>query len=173
MNRINIAKEITLSSPWVIYYRKIRALFLEDPDIDISFIDDSDEPEVILRIETLDKADAISRLLPEEMKFGNVTLKITIIPPNPSTMEKKDLVKMAFRDNPAYAEMRTIVMPDGSEDYYALFIKEVVQYPSDSTSDFNGLTSTLYQNLAKELLGEEVNLHYCTCRINPNNGLKF
>lgn len=164
LNRFKTNNEVTLSSPWVIYYRKLRALFDYDPDVVFNFIDDSDEPEIKMLVSTIDKADALGRLLPEEMAFGNVTLKITIIPPNPSTMEKEELIERAFRDNPALVSMKTIEM-FGGEEHYAMFAKEVVQYPSDDISEYGGVTSTLYQDLAKELFGEEMNLHYCTSRM--------
>lgn len=47
---------------------------------------------------------------------------------------------------------------------YVVFEKEVVQYWNDNLADYNGLTSTLYQDLAKEIF-EDANLdgvYFCT-----------
>ena len=45
---------------------------------------------------------------------------------------------------------------------YVLFKKEVVQYDSDDISDFHGVCSTLYQDLAKEIIGEDEGIYFCT-----------
>ena len=45
-----------------------------------------------------------------------------------------------------------------------LFDKTVVQYPNDDIGDYYKECSTLYQDLAKDLIGEEEGVHFCTDR---------
>ena len=43
-----------------------------------------------------------------------------------------------------------------------VFQNKVVQYFSDNMQDINGFTSTLYQEIAKELFGVDGGLYFCT-----------
>lgn len=161
---MNMSKyeEMKLASPWVIYYRKLLCLFKQDPDIQMYYNNAEKHPTIKIVAGTLDKANALSRLLPVEKQFGNVTLEITIVAPNIECATKADLISQAFRDNPVFKGMKSMDMPGGVEASFALFKKEVVQYNADDISDWYGHHSTLYQDIAKEILGEEANLHYCT-----------
>ena len=158
--------------PWVIYYRKLCCLFNPDPDIEIQYNNGEKYPAIRIYVKSIDKANALCRLLPEEKDFGNVTLKIIIVPPSTDDVSKADLIACAFRDNPVFEGVKTLSTPGGT-DYFAMFIKEVVQYDADDISDWYRQQSTLYQDIAKEILGEEENLHYCTDKYEePRKGWK-
>lgn len=152
--------ELRISSPWVTYYRKIKALFGKDPQIKITY--DNDAPEVKIFVENSEKAYAIAQLLPTVKSFGNVDLKVTVVPANVEN-HMQNLVETAFKGNPAFVE---VVQTGGEGPYtfkatYALFKKEVVQYFNDDLSDAHGVTSTLYQEIAKELF-ETDDIYFCT-----------
>lgn len=147
-----------LSAPWVNFYNEIKALFEQDPEIKISF--DEETPEVKLFVENNRKADALTQLLPAEKEFGNVTLKVTVVPAN-EELSKLDLISEAFFGNPALSYVWKAVTPLGEFDY-AVFENKVVQYFNDDMRDINGNRSTLYQELAKDVFGEEANLCFCT-----------
>ena len=70
----------TLSPPWLNYVNEIKALFGRDPEISILYDDNANE--VKLYVEGGDKANALAIILPPEKHFGNVTLKITVVPAN-------------------------------------------------------------------------------------------
>lgn len=152
-------KELKLSAPWVVYFRQIESLFGEDPEIKVEF--DEENIEVKLFVENESKADAIAKLLPMSKKFGNVELKITVIPANAENW-KAQIVSEAFKGNPAVVDIKTIKIEEMSNPMcFVIFKKEVVQYFSDNAGDYHGLTSTLYQDLAKELIPAE-GIYYCT-----------
>ena len=153
--------EMKLAYPWIIYYRKLCCLFNPDPDIEIQYNNGEKYPAIRIYVKSIDKANALCQLLPEEKDFDNVTLKIIIVPPSTDDVSKADLITRAFRDNPVFEGMKTADTPEGTF-YFALFKKEVVQYNADDVSDWYGQQSTLYQDIAKEILGEEADLHYCT-----------
>ena len=69
-----------LSSPWVEFYREIEALFAQDDEVKVVY--EEEKNEVKLYVENARKADALAQLLPTEKTFGNVVLKITVIPAN-------------------------------------------------------------------------------------------
>ena len=148
-----------LSSPWVFFYRELEALFNEDPEVKVIFSEDG--PEVKLYVDNARKADALQQLLPEEKAFGNVTLKITIVPANDGKMTQAQAFGEAFLGNPALAGMYHIETPMGSFDY-AAFKAKVVQFFNDDLSDLNGNCSTLYQEIAKDVFGMKADLLFCT-----------
>ena len=148
-----------LSPPWLEYSREIKMLFGEDPEIEVDY----DEDELILLVESEEKADAIGQLLGTEKEFGNVTLKITVIPANaPAEPTKAQLVAKAFKGNPVVKDIVTISDPMLPHFSFVVFEKKVVQFWNDNLGDLNGLKSTLYQTIAEEVLGGDGEIYYCT-----------
>lgn len=161
MEKVKIEKW-DLSAPWVNYYKAVNALFARDPQVKISYDNNNGVyPEIFIRVDDLDKADALAHLLPTEKDFGNVTLRINVIPPNHNT-ESGNLFKRAFDGNQAMMFVRTMTLPDSSKRSYVVFDKSVVQYYIDDLSDLHGNRSTLYQELAKEVFGPIQDISFCT-----------
>ena len=159
---------IKLSPPWVTYYNELNCLFKEDPDIIVIY--DEENNEIKLCVDNNEKVCALSGILPTEKDFGTVTMKITVVPSNGFT--KPDELKMkeiytnpyatAFEGNPilSYVEqIDTIIM---GKITYVVFVNEVVQYFNDNLYDINGVCSTLYQEIAKEVFKESNSVHFCT-----------
>lgn len=147
---------LKILSPWVIYIKKVEALFDGDPQIACNVNYGSDAPYITLACNNGDKVAALQKILPEEVNYGGITLKIAIdgTPSNIAFTSKKDLFDTAFAKNPAYAYT---VVP-GEEGYnwfnmaYVVFKNHVVQFFADNLNDCHGVISTLYQNLAEEIL---------------------
>lgn len=140
--------------PWTIVIRKLEALFDGDPLI--AFNCNYSEPSVILSCNNGDKVAALLQILPQEIHFGNVKLKIMIdgTPSNRTFKSKVELFDTAFKGNPAYAYS---VCPC-EEGYqwigvtYVVFNNCVVQFNADNLNDCHGIISTLYQDIADEIL---------------------
>jgi hypothetical protein len=152
-------ERIKLSTPWVIFYRQIQALFKKDPAVKVVY----DQVDNVIRIyvEGGTKAEAIEKLLPSEKTFGNVTVRIVVIPSNLDENNKISLFEKAFDGNPI---LSTIISGElfGNSVNYVLFKKEVVQFYNDDLSDAHGVCSTLYQEIAKEVFGEDKGVFFCT-----------
>lgn len=152
-------ENLKLSSPWVLYFRKVEALFEQDPDVTVEF--DDANYELKLYVESAVKAEALQQLLPEEKEFGNVKIKISVIPADTDSVDKVSLIRRAFAGNPALVDVEVVEL-FGKDITYFLFEKEVVQYYSDDLSDIHGITSTLYQTLAREVIGDGEDFYFCT-----------
>ena len=152
-----------LSAPWIKFCREIEALFAEDPDVRVVF--DNEGSEVKLFVDDNVKADALTQLLPEKKTFGNVELKITVVPAN-NAVSTADLVDRAFSGNPALLYVTKVDTPMGHFEY-AVFRNKVVQFFNDDMSDINGNCSTLYQEIAKDVFSEKTGVFFCT---DANNG---
>ena len=144
--------------PWTLTIRKLEALFDGDPQIAFNTDFSGAHPAVVLACNNGDKVAALQKLLPNEVMFGGVTLKVTIdgIPSNRTFITKKELFETAFSGNPAFAYAVT----PGDDSWwisttYVVFKNYVVQFFADNLNDCHGVISTLYQDIAEELLTGE------------------
>ena len=144
--------------PWTLTIRKLEALFDGDPQIAFNTDFSGAHPTVVLACNNGDKVAALQKLLPDEVVFGGVTLKVTIdgVPSNRAFATKKELFETAFSGNPAFAYAVT----PGDDSWwisttYVVFKNYVVQFFADNLNDCHGVISTLYQNIAEELLTGE------------------
>lgn len=167
--------KVKLSPPWVIFYDEVKALFGRDDDIKIVY--NEDEQIIDMYISNQEKAEALTLLLPLEKKFGNVSVKINVIPANDNiTFHKKlftksgSLYEKAFCGNPAFSYYKEISGIFSNNLHYVVFVNEVVQYFNDSLSDIHGLCSTLYQDIAKDIFEDTEGIFFCTDL--PNSQLK-
>ena len=154
--------KVKLSPPWDIFYREINAMFMRDPEVRVMY--DEEALTLKLYVSNDDKADALMQVLPPQKTFGNVTLQIEVVPANDIVNgSAAHLWTRVFFGNDAVNYIREVKGIAGLPDVvFVLFRKEVVQYYTDNLSDFHGLTSTLYQNIAKDIFVETENVYFCT-----------
>lgn len=154
-------EKMKLSAPWYTYYSKLCALFGEDPDIKLSF--DREEMTIKIYVEGQKKADALDHLLPVKKEFGNVSVDIQVIPANEVVKDEVSILKTAFDGNPVVNDILSTETPITGPTTYVLFANKVVQFFNDDISDYYGNCSTLYQEIASEVLETEANnIFYCT-----------
>jgi len=147
---------LKILAPWVIVERKFEALFDGDPQIACNIDYSGAAPAIVLACNNGDKVTALQQILPEDISFGGVTLKIVVdgTPSNRAFTNKKELFEVAFSGNPAFAYAVSPV----DEGYnwfsmvYVVFNNTVVQFFADNLNDCHGIISTLYQDIAAELL---------------------
>ena len=151
-----------LAAAWNIYANQIEAMFKKDKDIKFDF-NDGVEKVITLRVSKAEKAEALEKLLPAKKEFGNITVKINVISANEAMMknEQIDLFRKAFKGNAAVSEITTVASLWGPVSFI-VFEPEVVQYHNDDMFDLNGIKTTIYQDLAKELFGKSDRIFYCT-----------
>jgi len=157
--------KLNLSPPWEIYYKKLLAFFAKDPEVSIVY--DDIEQEIKIYVENSEKAVALMKVLPHEKEFGNVKVNITIVPANMIKMTndhnitENDLIDI-FQGNKAVENIKCVSGIMSNPLFYIVFKKEIVQYYTDDLGDYNGICSTLYQYLAKDIFKETPNIFYCT-----------
>lgn len=152
-------KKMKLSPPWIEYYRKLEAMFGQDPDIKVEF--DEDEMHIKLYVESHEKATALDELLPVQKDFGNVSVFIEVIPANDEP-KRIDYIKRAFEGNPAFSYATTIEGIMSNPISYVVFKPEVIQFWNDNMGDPHGITSTLMADIAKEIIGEDEGVIFST-----------
>ena len=142
--------------PWTITIRKFEALFDGDPQIACNTDFSGSHPSIVLACNNGDKVAALLQLLPSEISFGNVVLKVVVdgVPSNRAFTSKVELFDTAFAGNPAYS-YAICPCEDGYQwiaATYVVFKNHVVQFAADNLNDCHGIISTLYQDIADELL---------------------
>lgn len=151
--------KLKILPPWSITIRKIEALFDGDPQIACNVDFSSASPRITLACNNGDKVTALQKILPEEIAYGNIKLKVEVdgVPSNRAFKNKKELFEVAFEKNPVFA---CAVTPadDGYEWFsmtYVVFKNCVVQFFADNINDCHGVISCLYQDIADEILTGE------------------
>jgi len=154
-----MSNKLNISSPWIEYYRKVNAIFGEDPDVTIKF--DSVKHVLKMYVKGQEKADAIGKIMPSKVEFGTVTVTIEVIPDNGENDAIVDIFQKAFDGNPAISYIKAVGKGLFKVNY-VVFENKVVQYYNDDLGDVNGLESTLYENIARDIFDKDLNVFYCT-----------
>ena len=146
-----------LSPPWIIHIHMLESLFDGDPEIACNI--DWQKPSIALACNNGDKVAALLKIVRPEVEFGNVVLSVYIdgTPSNRVFKTKKELFETAFAKNPAFA-YAVCPSEEGATWFdmtYVVFKNCVVQFFGDNLNDCHGIISTLYQEIAEEVLDEE------------------
>ena len=165
-------EKLRLSAPWILLYNQIEALFRKDPAVSVVYVEnwDGSEKTIKLYVDGHDKVGALEKLLPKVYMFGGVAVNVEILPSNLDGCTRLELFQKAFEGNPAF--VGTIAAQEEFAPFdlnYVVFKAEVVQYESDNIGDPNKLTSTLYQELAREIFKDEKNVLFCTEKMETVN----
>ena len=148
---------LKISPPWITHIHMIQALFDGDPQIAFyEEVDAGGEPFITLACNNGDKVTALQQILPTEIMFGNIPLHIMIAgtPSNRAFVSKQELFEVAFAKNPVFA----YAISPGDDNYnwfgmtYVVFKNCVVQFFNDNLNDCHGVLSTLYEDIAREVL---------------------
>lgn len=155
-------EQIKMAPPWVSYVNAIVAMFEKDPDVEVIY--DNDNMGVKLYVNGTAKAEALTKLLPTEKTFGNVTLTVTVVPANNNSDDPIKLFRDAFYGNEAVSDIWTAPMEvtQSNPFTYVVFQKEVVQYYNDNLGDAHGNRSTLYEEIAREIFENHPGIYFCT-----------
>ena len=157
--------KIKLSSPWNIYVDEVTQMFKGDPEVHVIY--DEEKNKLSLYVDNSTKAEALSRLLPLDKTWGNVTLSIAIIPANHTSTvgnltTNEQLCRAAFSGNKALSFIKTITGIFVNNLTYVVFENKVVQFFNDDLSDIYGQCSTLYQNIAADIFEAPEGVFFCT-----------
>lgn len=152
--------KVNLSTPWVEYYTQMTKLFGDDPDIKIIY--DEENYVIDFHVKGDVKAKAIREIVPETKAFGNVIVTNNVITEEVKFDSTKAILEAAFKGNPALSYIQEMEGDFSFNATYVVFKNKVVQYFDDNLSDINGNKSTLYENIAKEVLDIKPGMFFCT-----------
>lgn len=155
-----------ISPPWVTFANKMKALFENDDDIIVNDIEDNTgNLTLMIEVKNHSKFNALDQLLPETVKFGNVTLFIEVY--DEANNDEPDyfaLFNTLFAGNSSVKRVVEATDLTGTKHVFVMFKPEVKQFFDDNMFDYNGFWSGLNQDIAKEVFEEATNagVHFCT-----------
>jgi hypothetical protein len=158
---------VTLSPPWDIFVSEVEALFKHDDGVKVVY----DENERILKlyIDDDEKYDALYNVMRKEIMFGNVTLRVELIPSNQRDVvfySKDEAFEKIFKGNTAVDYVKTVDFFT-SQMTYVVFAPIIAQFFTDDISDIHGYRSMLYHDIAKDVFGNIANVNFCVDVKNP------
>lgn len=154
--------KIKLSPPWITYFHKVQALFEKDNSVMVDFDEDNCHLNIIVE-EDIEKGEAIQKLFPSEIVFGNNVMKINIVTiQEPKQIPTAQIFANAFKNNPIVEDIISASDILRDDQTYIMFQNKVVQFFNDNISDYNGVCSTLYQDIAEDVFKDFTDVHYCT-----------
>lgn len=154
-------KAAKLSPPWDTFLHKIEAIFNGDSEVSMEY--DEEEKYLKINVSNVTKAEALRKIIPGKKDFGNVVMKIDIVSPEETKQSAEEILKQAFNGNPNVTNIVTTPLTSLSFGAtYVVFKKEVVQFFNDDLQDLNGLCSTLFEDIAREVFDVSGDVAFCT-----------
>ena len=149
-----MSSKLDLSAPWQAYRSKLNALFGGDDEVTVSEVFSEDTGYVVhIEVKSHSKFNALSKLLPEQVTFGNVVLKILLYD-KANGADGDDYVALfndAFRGNPVFNSVLDLTDFADTHHYFVQFEPTVVQYFDDDLRDPNGYWTGLIQDVARDV----------------------
>lgn len=158
-------EKMKLVSPWINFYNEICALFERDPEVNVKYDDENNEIKIY--VDDPRKAEAIQYIMPFEKVFGNVTVKIAVIPANKPIDSIDEALNIAFKYNYCFNMTQSVDTPFGKFNY-AIFSPTTVQYHNDDIGDIDGKRTATVEEIAKEVLNLGDSWHICSNIIHSN-----
>lgn len=160
---------LTYVAPWVEYFRKIETLFENDCEITVRLteMEDSNVNIIVIVDGSMRKVKALRTLLKDSITFGNIVVSVEVVPDVSDFANNLELLDTAFDGNPVMEYARRGQFGFDEADY-CVFRQEVKQYYSDNLEDVNRVTTTLAQDIAKDIFKDN-GIHYCTSQRVPNS----
>lgn len=165
--------KMKLSPPWITYYHKVQALFEKDDSVTVDFDEDNCCLNIIVERD-IEKGEAIQKLFPSKKVFGNNVMKINVITiQEPKQIPTAQIFTNAFKNNPVVENIISASDILRDDQTYIMFQNKVVQFFDDNISDYNGVCSTLYQDIAEDVFRDFADVHYCTStNVNENEDIE-
>lgn len=149
---------LKLSPPWIILHHEFKAFFAEDPEVHVGY--DDEEKKIVVYVDNSKKAEALEELLREKVFYGNTEVTIDVVPAN-ITCGGNATMEDAFAGNGNFDHIEKVTA-FGFDMTFVVFKAKVVQYRTDDISDFYGLQSTLYEDIARDICKPSPKIFYCT-----------
>ena len=161
--------KFAIEAPWYTFQKKVKALFEQDPDIEVGDVieqeDDRTDYVFSIEVKNHEKFLALDRVLPKVRTFGNVTLGIMIFDEENvgDNVDRIALYETIFTGNPIVKDVKDVTDFAGNRHGFIRFKPEVIQFFDDNIADFSGNWSGLAQDIAMEVFDQEMaGIHFCT-----------
>jgi hypothetical protein len=141
--------EAGISAPWIQHCSKVDQFFIDDDDVTLDYDDES--KTIKLRVKGTDKANSLAKIVRSEVSFGNVTLRVVVVPDNDSEPTLENLLQWAFAGNGIFSGT-AVEEEHGGTVTYAVFEPETIQIWNDNIGSCYGVETYTVEQVAKDVL---------------------
>ena len=164
---------LKLEAPWYTYQKKVKALFENDPDINVGDIYEPENCEndyaFDIEVKNHDKFMALSAVMHGVKEFGNIRLGVVLYDEENSDVHPGyNLFSTIFKGNRIVKDLQVVPDQTGTEHVYVRFQPEVVQFFDDDLSDFSGNWNGLAEDIARDVFDEDWSTNFCTADLKEN-----
>ena len=147
---------VGLSPPWGTYFKTLKAVFEDDPDVTLPDEYTEDGANVTIDVSIADpiKYLALSQLLRTEIDYGNVTVKVNLTCSANKTDSEYSLYKAAFTGNRRVRRFFDALDFTKTKHTYMLLENELVQFFNDDLTDYQGNANLLPKDAFTAVLNE-------------------
>ena len=164
--------KVKMSPPWDGHMSMLASFFAGDSRVKVGYCGDNN----VGTIEVFDTKMyvALQQVMRQKVKFGNVTLKISIIPANSVKAFKGEMtdlqaLKEVLKGNPAFSKIKS--EKGGMFDFvFCIFKPLVIQWYNDNLGNPWKLTTSTYEKQADFVFKRELGVSFTT---EPPKGAKF
>ena len=161
-------------APWHDYQKMLKALFDWDYEIEVGEVEEApgnDASTYILtvKVNNREKYEALVKALPDYKLFGNVQMAIRKVnmDTKSSGVDWKKVFLTLFGNNAALRDVRERVDErTGVKATYVRFEPKALQFHSDSVDDYDGNTTMLAADMAREVFSLPAGIFLCTGYLN-------
>ena len=166
---------VNQEAPWHDYQKMLKALFERDDEIEVGEVEEGQDREgssnyiLTVKVHNWEKYDAIVKALPDYKLFGNVQMEIRKIDMDRGEkgINWKKVFFTLFGDNPMLGDIRERVDErTGVKATYVRFAPKALQFHSDSMDDYDGNTTMLVADMAREVFSLPAGVFLCTGDLN-------
>ena len=162
----NIKEEaLGISSPWMTYYKKLVALFGDDPELEVSWKEEGEEKSVIIASTNTFKIMALEKLLDPKITFGNIILTIKCLVKDGSEESVSAIFKTAFAGNPHISKVIDQETMGCIEQTFVLFKPEVIQFFNDDITDYHGNWNGLSEDIMRDVINANLRVNIGTDKV--------
>lgn len=153
-------QNVGISSPWMTYYKKLVALFFDDPELEVKWIED--EKNIIIESTNTFKIMALEKLLAPVVTFGNVTITVKCLVKDGSEESVAAIFRTAFAGNPHISEVIEQETMGCIDQTFVLFKPEVIQFFNDDITDYHGNWNGLSEDIMREVINKNLRVNIGT-----------
>lgn len=166
---------VNQEAPWHDYQKMLKALFAWDDEIEVGEVeeapgDDASRYILTVKVHNREKYEALVKALPDYRLFGNVQMAIRKVnmDTKSSGVDWKKVFLTLFGDNsPLIRDVRERVDErTGVKATYVRFEPKVLQFHSDNMADYDGNTTMLAADMAREVFSLPAGIFLCTGYLN-------
>lgn len=156
-------QNVGISSPWMTYYKKLVALFFDDPELEVKW--NEDEKSIIIESTNTFKIMALEKLLEPTVTYGNVTITVKCLVKDGSEESVASIFRTAFAGNPHISEVIEQETMGCIDQTFVLFKPEVIQFFNDDLTDYYGNWNGLSEDIMRDVINKNLRVNIGTDKI--------